>query len=355
MSLFCNVRKDCVINAVDVASIYELPLVLHRQGLDQRIVEHLNIWTGAPNLKVWEQIIEIEKKPKNGAVAIAMVGKYVDLTESYKSLSEALHHSGFPNECRVEIVYVDSEQIEKSGFEAALKSAAPDKEIDALLVPGGFGSRGSEGKIAAVRYAREKKLPFFGICLGLQMAVIEYARHVAGLKTATSREFDEKSNCAVIDLMDSQRGVTAKGATMRLGAYACDLKKGSLARKVYGKNEISERHRHRFEVNNTYREQLEKAGLICSGINTELNLVEIIELADHPWFIGVQFHPEFKSSPRTSHPLFSSFIAAALQYRDARNPQLFKNSEPNGKSGSGTTKKREAAKAPGFEAQQLEI
>ena len=315
ISLFCNVRKDCVINAMDVSSIYELPLVLHAEGLDQKIVEYLNIWTGQPNLKDWEKIVDTEKQPKNGTVRIAMVGKYVDLTESYKSLSESLRHSGFPNECRVEIVYVDSEEIERQGIEPTLRAAG---KFDALLVPGGFGSRGSEGKIQAIRFARENKIPFFGICLGLQMAVIEYARHMAGLETATSREFDEKSSCAVIDMMESQKNVTNKGGSMRLGAYTCELAKGSLARKIYGKNEISERHRHRYELNNHFREQLERAGLIFSGIHPELNLVEIIELKDHPWFIGVQFHPEFKSSPRSPHPLFKSFIAAALDHRDKK-------------------------------------
>lgn len=318
ISLFCNVREDCVINSWDVGSIYELPLVLHREGLDQRIVEQLNIWTGAPNLKPWEKIINTLNAPTNGAITIAMVGKYVDLTESYKSLTEALHHSGFANDCSVEIAYVDSEQIEKEGVEAAIDKATNGKGIDAILIPGGFGARGSEGKIEAARYAREQKIPFFGICLGLQMAVIEYARNVAGITGATSSEFEPKAQHPVIDLMESQKSVNRMGGSMRLGAYPCALQKGSLTAKVYAAKEISERHRHRFEFNNKYREALSQAGLVLSGISPDNHLVEIIELGNHPWFIGVQFHPEFKSTPRNPHPLFKSFVTAAVDYRNLR-------------------------------------
>jgi CTP synthase len=318
ISLFCNVAEDCVINAPDVSTIYELPLMLHTEGLDQRIVEELNIWTGAPNLAPWQKIVETIKSPRNGKAVIAMVGKYVELTESYKSLTEALYHGGFANDCQVQIAYVDSEQIEKDGVERVIGAVTNGKGVDAILIPGGFGVRGSEGKIAAVRYAREMKIPFFGICLGLQMATIEYARHKAGITGATSAEFDPNSAHAVIHLMEHQKKVERKGGSMRLGAYPCATKDGTLTHRIYGKKEISERHRHRFEVNNAYRETLEKAGLTLSGTSPDNELVEIIELKDHPWFIGVQFHPEFKSAPRTPHPLFRSFIAAALQHRNAR-------------------------------------
>jgi CTP synthase len=289
ISLFCNVGQNCVINAPDVQTIYELPLMLHHEGLDQRIVEHLNIWTGAPKLDPWTRIVTSLKDPNRPTVTIAMVGKYVDLTESYKSLSEALIHSGVANNCRVRIVYVDSEVSEKTGVEAAIREANDGELVDAILIPGGFGVRGSEGKIAAARYARENKVPFFGICLGLQIATIEYARNAANLPRATSAEFDSNSPCTVIDIMETQRSVNRKGGSMRLGAYPCAL-----------------------EVNNTFRDQLEKSGLVVSGTSPDGTLVEIIELADHPWFIGVQFHPEFQSTPKNPHPLFRGFVAAAL-------------------------------------------
>ncbi|NLF25597.1 MAG: CTP synthase [Deltaproteobacteria bacterium] len=314
---FCNVREDCVINAVDVSSIYELPLVLHDEGLDDQVVRLLNIWTGSPNLKPWQRIVNSFKNPLKGRVRIAMVGKYIGLPESYKSLTEALHHSGFANGCQIEIVYVDSSAIEKEGVDATLQKAAGDQKIDAILIPGGFGDRGTEGKIEAVRYSRENGVPFLGICLGLQMAVIEYARHKCDLPQAASGEFSPDAECKVIDLMESQKKVSSKGGSMRLGAYPCVLKEGSLVRKLYGTDNISERHRHRFEVNNAYRQALEDAGLSVSGLSPNGELIEIIELPDHPWFVAVQFHPEFKSSPRTPHPLFKGFIAAALNHRDA--------------------------------------
>lgn len=331
ISLFCNVRENCVINAVDVGSIYELPLLLHAQGLDQRIVEHLNIWTGAPNLKSWQKIVQTIKSPTHSKVTIAMVGKYVDLTESYKSLTEALKHCGVANDCRVRIVYVDSEKIEKQGLEATIQDEHGCSSIDAILIPGGFGNRGSEGKVAAVRYARENKIPFFGICLGMQMAVVEFARNCAGIDQAISSEFDPKTSNAVIDLMEDQRSLTKKGGSMRLGAYPCVLKQGSRTRSIYGVAEISERHRHRFEFNNSYRDKLEQAGLVIAGVSPDNELVEITELADHPWFIGVQFHPEFKSTPRRPHPLFKSFIAAAMEYHD-RRPQCECHSDDAGES-----------------------
>ncbi len=312
ISLFCNVSQNCVINAPDVKTIYELPMVLHAEGLDQRIAELLNIWTGAPKLDAWTRIAVSLTDTSREVATIAMVGKYVDLTESYKSLSEALIHSGVANNCKIKIVYVDSETLEANDVEQAIRSANEGEMVDAILIPGGFGVRGSEGKIAAARYAREKKVPFFGICLGLQIATIEYARNVAGLSKATSREFEQSSSCAVIDIMESQKTIEQKGGSMRLGAYPCTLKEGSKAREIYGKPNISERHRHRFEVNNEFREKLEGAGLIFSGTSPDNSLAEIIELKDHPWFIGVQFHPEFQSTPRIPHPLFKSFVAAAL-------------------------------------------
>jgi len=318
ISLFCNVKVNCAINAVDVSTPYELPLVLHEEGLDQRIIEELNMWTGAPNLKPWQNIVEARKNPKKGVVSIAMVGKYVDLTESYKSLTEALNHGSFANSCSIEITFVDSESIEKLGFEKAIELATNGSWIDAVLIPGGFGLRGSEGKVDAIKYTRENKIPFFGICLGLQMAVIEYARNMAGIAEATSAEFNPEARDTVIDIMESQKAVEQKGGSMRLGSYPCVVTEDTLAAKIYGKKDINERHRHRFEVNNKYREQLEKAGLVIAGTSPDNLLVEMIEIKDHPWFIGVQFHPEFKSTARKPHPLFKSFIEAALKYRDSR-------------------------------------
>jgi CTP synthase len=352
ISLFCSVAENCVISAYDVSTIYELPLVFHKEGLDQRIVEQLNIWTGAPNLSSWEAVAHKIHKPSFGSVRVAMVGKYTDLTESYKSLSEALFHSGIANDCHVDITYIDSEQIETEGIDKAISDASKDAPLDAILIPGGFGIRGSEGKIEAVRFARENKIPFFGICLGLQMAVIEYARNLAGLRNATSTEFDEQSACPVIDYMEGQRTITDKGGSMRLGAYPCALQQGTLALAVYNSDLISERHRHRFEVNNSYRQKLSDAGLIFSGISPDQSLVEIIEIKDHPWFIGVQFHPEFKSTPRKPHPLFKSFIAASLEYRKNRE----KGPEPKGKesasketsSAKGTIQAAEMPRAVGI-------
>jgi CTP synthase len=315
ISHFCNVDRDCVINAVDVDSIYKLPLSLHEQGLDSIIVKKLNIWTGAPNLEPWQKIARVVSKPEMGEVTIAMVGKYVDLTESYKSLAEALHHASFAHDCKVRIVYVDSTNIEGSSVESTIHAANNGKMVDAILIPGGFGDRGTEGKIQAVRFAREHQIPFFGICLGLQMAIIDYARHVVGIAGATSEEFNPSAEHRVVHIMEDQKQVQVKGGSMRLGAYPCKLSENSRARASYNSELISERHRHRYEVNNAYREQLAKAGLVFSGLSPDERLVEIIELPEHPWFLAVQFHPEFKSSPRTPHPLFKGFIAAALKAR----------------------------------------
>jgi CTP synthase len=302
---FCNVDENAVIAARDVDCIYEVPVLLHEEGLDERLVEKLNMWTGAPNLQKWQKCVQTVRAARE-TVRIAVVGKYVDLTDSYKSLNEALAHGGFANECRVELSFVDSEKIVSDGLPESLTTA------DAVLVPMGFGPRGAEGKIEAVRFAREERVPFFGICFGMQMAVIEYARNVCGLTGANSSEVDERTPHPVIHLMHDQHMVTRKGGTMRLGAYPCALSEHSLAARLYGKRKISERHRHRYEFNNAYRDQLARAGLVLSGVSPDDSLVEIIELADHPWFLGCQFHPEFKSRPFDCHPLFKGFIRAAL-------------------------------------------
>ncbi len=314
IAMFCSVDRGAVFTSPDVSSIYELPLELHRQGTDVRLAEILNIWSRAPRLDQWEKIVETIHKPARGEVRVAIVGKYVDLKESYKSLNEALLHGGIANEVRVSLVFVDSQEVETKGAAALLS------DVDAILVPGGFGVRGTEGKIAAVRYARENKIPFFGICLGMQMAVVEYARNVLGLERANSLEFDEHTPHPVVSLMESQVNVTEKGGTMRLGAYKCALKPGTLAHALYGAAEVDERHRHRYEVNNAYRAQLEQGGLVISGTNPELDLVEMVELPKeaHPYFIGCQAHPEFKSKPFAPHPLFSGFVRAALTWRDAQ-------------------------------------
>ncbi|HYV67086.1 MAG TPA: CTP synthase [Myxococcales bacterium] len=320
IALFCSVEPGSVFTAADVSTIYELPLALHEEGLDDRVAELLNIWSRAPRLDKWEKIVRAVKEPSR-EVRIAIVGKYVDQTESYKSLNEALVHGGIANDCRVVLEYVDSSDVEKLGAETLLSNA------DAILVPGGFGMRGTEGKIAAVRYAREKRVPFFGICLGLQMAAIEFARNVLGLQGANSHEFDEGTPHPVVSLMADQKSVVAKGGTMRLGAYECTLKPGSLAHKLYGRPLISERHRHRYEVNNAYRARFEERGFVASGVNDQLGLVEVIELEGHPHFIGCQYHPEFQSKPFQPHPLFAGFVRAALEQR-ARQGRGEKPAEP---------------------------
>ena len=316
IALFCNVDVDQVITAKDVETIYEVPLVFNQEHLDDKIVALLNIWTRAPRLEDWECLVEKIKNPKH-SVTIAIVGKYIHLRESYKSLNEALCHGGIANDCKVNLDFVDSETIDDSSYRERLAG------VDGILVPGGFGSRGIGGKIRAIQFAREEKIPFFGICLGMQMAVVEYARHVAGMEGAHSTEFDETTPFPVIYLMrewfdyKSQRvqrrdPTSDKGGTMRLGAYPCILEEDSVAYRAYEKKEISERHRHRYEFNNDLKKRLEDAGVIMSGISPDGQLVEIVEIADHPWFLGCQFHPEFKSRPMNPHPLFVSFIAAAL-------------------------------------------
>jgi CTP synthase len=307
---FCNVAENAVITAKDVEWIYEVPLVFHEEGLDERVVEKLNIWTGAPHLENWQRVVHVLKEPKD-AVRIAVVGKYMSLKESYKSLLEALVHGGIANEVRVEIDCIEAEKIEQEGAEPLLKQA------DGILIPGGFGDRGSEGKIAAIRYARENRIPFFGICLGMQMAVVEFARNVCGLQGANSSEFDLQTPHPVIHLMAEQKAIDNKGGTMRLGSYPCTLHNETLAAKLYGREKISERHRHRYEFNNSYRTEFSAKAMVLSGLSPDGSLVEIIELKGHPWFLGCQFHPEFKSRPMASHPLFRGFIEAALENRKA--------------------------------------
>ena len=307
---FCNIAENAVITAKDVEWIYEVPLVFHEEGLDERVVEKLNIWTGAPHLDRWERTVQVLKNPKD-SIRIAVVGKYMSLKESYKSLLEALVHGGIANEARVELDCIEAEKIEQEDAEGVLKHA------DGILIPGGFGDRGSEGKIAAIRYARENQVPFFGICLGMQMAVVEFARHVCGLDGANSSEFDLQTPHPVIHLMAEQKAIDTKGGTMRLGAFPCVLQNETLSAKLYGREKISERHRHRYEFNNSYRAEFGAKGMILSGLSPDSELVEIIELKNHPWFLGCQFHPEFKSRPMDSHPLFRGFIEAALQNRKA--------------------------------------
>ena len=310
IALFSNVPVESVISAVDVSCIYELPLVLHAEGLDAHIAERLNIWSRQPELGGWQSTVERFKKPAHGSVRIGVVGKYVHLKDSYKSLHEALVHGGMANEVAVQLEYIDSEQLERSSAAGLLSG------LDGVLVPGGFGDRGVEGKIQAIGFARENGVPFFGICLGMQLAVIEYARSICGLKGANTTEVQKDCPHPVIDFMPDQRGVKDKGGTMRLGAYPCVLTAGSRAAQLYGQESISERHRHRFEVNNDYREQLTRAGLKLSGTSPDERLVEIVELESHPFFVGCQFHPEFKSRPMAAHPLFSGFVAAAVHRRD---------------------------------------
>jgi CTP synthase len=323
IALYCNVEENAVITAQDVETIYEVPLRLHDEGIDDRIIEMLDLKTGKADVSAWESIVKRVKQPLKN-VDIALVGKYVDLKESYKSLCEALTHGGIANDAKVSLHWVDSEEIEAKGAAEMLK------DMDGILVPGGFGIRGVEGKIAAVRYAREGRIPYFGICLGMQCAVIEAARDLAGLAGANSSEFDQATPHPVIYLIEQwydhrtrsvqKRDILSdKGGSMRLGAYPCRLEQGSLAHQAYGRDEIEERHRHRYEFNNAYLDRLKQAGLAISGTSPDGDLVEIVELRDHPWFLGCQFHPEFKSTPRNPHPLFTAFIAASFRNREQRN------------------------------------
>ncbi|HET97549.1 MAG TPA: CTP synthase [Desulfurivibrio alkaliphilus] len=319
IGLFCNVERDAVITARDVENIYEVPLCFHDEGLDDKILKLLNIWTGAPRLEPWQELVTRIKNPAR-EVPIAIIGKYVELKESYKSLHEALVHGGVANDARVVLHYVSAEDIEAQGPGQLLA------HCHGILVPGGFGGRGVAGKIMAITHAREQKVPFFGICLGMQLATVEFARNIAGLSDADSTEFNPGSPHPVIyfirewyDYRTSRVQIREEsgelGGTLRLGSYPCTLREKSFARAAYGVEQVDERHRHRYEFNNEYRERLVEAGLVISGTSPDDKLVEIVELADHPWFLGCQFHPEFKSRPMRPHPLFAAFIKAALAHR----------------------------------------
>jgi len=310
IALFCNVRKEAVIEAVDTDLIYEIPLIFSKQNLDKIILEYLGLQPNSKyNLEKWENIVNILRNAKK-EVKIGVVGKYITLQDSYKSIYEALVHGGIENKVKVVFKKVDSEMIEKEGPEKFLN------DVSGIILPGGFGIRGIEGMILAIKYARENKIPFLGICLGMQCATIEFARNVCKMENASSTEFNQNTKFPVIHLLPSQRGIKKKGGTMRLGAYPCNLKKGTISYSAYKRIRIYERHRHRYEFNNKYREIFEKNGLVIAGINPTKNLVEIIELKNHPFFVATQFHPEFKSKPFASHPLFSSFIKASIEKGD---------------------------------------
>ena len=314
IALFCDVAPEDVVAATDASCIYEVPVNLHAEGVDDRICNKLNIWGRRADLSRWEEVVDRYNHTDQSAT-IGVVGKYVHLVEAYKSLNEALVHGGLAHRCKLDLRYLDSEGMETPGGTDCLS------QVDGVLVPGGFGERGIEGKIAAARFARENRVPFLGICLGLQMAVIEYARSMCDLGGAHSTEFDGDTAHPVIDLMEHQRTIVDKGATMRLGAYPCVLKEGSLAARTYGEAEISERHRHRFEVNNAYRARIEEAGMVFSGTSPDGQLCEMVELPGHPWYLASQFHPEFKSRPLRPHPMFRDFVGASIAFRQGRESQ----------------------------------
>jgi CTP synthase len=306
---FCNVDFGCVVESPDVKSIYEIPLKLHEQGLDREVCRRLHLDTKDPDLRAWAAMVDKILRPPQG-VKIAVVGKYTELADSYKSIHEALVHGGIAHGAGVRIDWIASDRFTDQETAGELLAG-----YDALLVPGGFGVRGVEGMLEAIRWAREHKLPFFGICLGLQAAIIEFARNVCKIPNTNSSEFEPECENPVIALMRSQEGIQEMGGTMRLGAYPCRLRPGSRVAQVYGAPEVSERHRHRYEVSNAYRDVLAEYGMRCAGLSPDGSLVEMIELPDHPWFIGCQFHPELKSRPMHPHPLFAGFVGAALEYR----------------------------------------
>jgi CTP synthase len=309
IGLFCNVPTEMVIEARDIDSVYKVPLMFHEGGLDQRVVEILGLDAPSPDLEGWKEIVRKMGNPSS-EVDISICGKYVEYPDSYKSIREAFVHAGISNDVRVNVEWLDSGRITRENAHERLSKYA------GILIPGGFGPRGVEGMIETVRYARENNVPYFGICLGLHSAVIEFARNVCGLSDSHSAEFDEETQDHVIDLMPEQNGIVRKGGTMRLGSYPCRLAEGSLARRIYGCEEIDERHRHRFEVNNKYLDIFLEKGLVFSGMSPDRSLIEIIELRDHPWFLACQFHPEFKSRPTRTHPLFRDFVRAAIEYRE---------------------------------------
>ena len=313
IALFCNVAPECVIEERDLLeqSIYELPVIFEEQRLDRLIMNRLGLRAIRRDLRQWKRMLSVLRQPSH-QVDIAVVGKYTRLQSAYESVYEALTHGGIANDCRVRVHRIESEEVEQVGAEALLK------DTDGILVPGGFGIRGTEGKIAAIRYARESATPYFGLCLGMQCAVIEFARNVCGLRGANSSEFNPHTRHPVIALMGSQRGVRRKGGTMRLGHYPCAVKAGTRASRAYRRRKVQERHRHRYEFNNRYRQQFEEQGMVFSGLSPDGKLAEIVELAEHPWFVAVQFHPEFQSTPLRAHPLFREFVAAAMKKRAQR-------------------------------------
>jgi CTP synthase len=314
LALFCNVKREAVIQSIDASTIYDVPIMMQEEGLDTVTLQKLALPnTVEPDLVRWNEFLKRHKNPKD-QVTIGLVGKYVELQDSYKSILESFIHAGASNEVKVNVKSIHSEYITASNYKSKLK------DLDGILVAPGFGERGIEGKVKAVQYAREMNIPFLGICLGMQMAVIEYARNVLGLALANSTEMDEKTTNPVISIMEEQKNITDKGGTMRLGAWDCELTKGSLVQEMYeGATQISERHRHRYEFNNAYKEQFEHNGLLATGVNKATNLVEIIELKNHPWFIGVQYHPEYKSTVASPHPLFVGFVKAALNHKKAQS------------------------------------
>ena len=307
LARFCNVQKEAVIQSIDASTIYDVPNMMLDEGLDKVVLKQLGLKWSAPDLTRWNEFLLRHKNPKN-EITIGLIGKYVELQDSYKSILESFIHAGAANEVKVNVESIHSEYLNKDNIKLKLS------HLDGVVVAPGFGERGVEGKIDAVKYVREHNIPFLGICLGMQMAVIEYARNVLGLVAANSTEMDENTSYPVIDLMEEQKAVTNKGGTMRLGAWACNLKKDSIVSEVYNKASIEERHRHRYEYNDHYKEQLEAAGMKTTGLNPETNLVEIIEIPEHPWFVGVQYHPEYKSTVSNPHPLFVAFVKAALKY-----------------------------------------
>ena len=312
LALFCNVREEAVIQSIDASTIYDVPNLMLEQGLDKVVLQKLELQSDTPDLTQWNEFLSRHKNPK-GEVTIGLIGKYVELQDSYKSILEAFIHAGAANEVKVNVESVHSEYLISENIKLKLS------HLDGVLVAPGFGERGIEGKIAAVKFVREQNIPFLGICLGMQMAVIEYSRNVLGLEDANSTEMAETTTNPVIDLMEEQKSVTHKGGTMRLGAWDCQLQEGSIAAKVYGKDIIEERHRHRYEFNSDYLEQIEAKGMKATGINPETGLVEIVEIPTHPWFVGVQYHPEYKSTVANPHPLFVAFVKAALKYSKAKN------------------------------------